>query len=243
MLLYYRHFEFRLKLLFRDPEFWLPLVVLPSLLFPLFAVVFARDAGQDAIMASFALYAAVGVCIYLLGVGVARERDATFQAWIQTLPHSLWPARTARLTAVAVIMFTASSLVVVLALLLGLTDAGAGGIAALFGVIAIAAAPSSLLGVALGYLAAARTATASATLIHLSLSYLGGLWAPPHALPDVIRAVSSCTPYWHARELAWRAVAGEAMPAENLVWLAGFTLLFGAIAYLAARRDAGRRSG
>jgi ABC-2 type transport system permease protein len=113
----------------------------------------------------------------------------------------------------------------------------------LLGVCAMISIPAALLGIALGYAASAKAASALANLIFLPLAFLGGLWIPPIGMPDVVKDISLWTPTRHMAEFAWGSVA-NALPDTNFILgLAAYTIVFGALVLLLVKRDRQKRFG
>jgi len=84
-------------ILARQPGFWVPTVLFPAMLYSFFGAGLA-GAGPAAgyAMASFAVYAVLGVGFYQFGVTVAQDRADPFIRWQRLLPGSAlapWMAR------------------------------------------------------------------------------------------------------------------------------------------------------
>lgn len=236
------HLVFQFKRLIRLPGFWAPAVLFPAMLFSFFGVSAKDDPQRAALaMASFCVYAAVGVGFYQFGAGIAQDRESAFSTWTRTLPGANLPSLISSIAAAAVFSLAAVLLVIGAAHLFTDPAADMAAHLRLLGVCILIAIPAALMGVTLGNLASARAAVAVANLIFLPLAYLGGLWVPPQALPATIDKISQWTPTRHMGELAWHAVLGEALPAQSIAMMLGFTALFAFTAWAAAARDSKRR--
>lgn len=234
-----------MRVLLRQPGFWVPTVLFPAMLYAFFG---AGLAGQGPAagyaMASFAVYAVLGVGFYQFGVTVAQDRADPFIRWQRLLPGSALAPWVARIMAGVFFAALAMALVLVLGRVLGgvvLADAGAW--ARLVAVTLLAAGPATVMGTALGSLASARAAVPLANLIFLPLAYLGGLWMPPQMLPDALAAISVWTPTRAMGELAWAALDGRALPLRYLAMLAGWTAIAAAVTWAAQARHARRSHG
>ena len=234
-----------MRVLLRQPGFWVPTVLFPAMLYAFFG---AGLAGQGPAagyaMASFAVYAVLGVGFYQFGVTVAQDRADPFIRWQRLLPGSALAPWVARIMAGVFFAALAMALVLVLGRVLGgvvLADAGAW--ARLVAVTLLAAGPATVMGTALGSLASARAAVPLANLIFLPLAYLGGLWMPPQMLPDAVAAISVWTPTRAMGELAWAALDGRALPLRYLAMLAGWTAIAAAVTWAAQARHARRSHG
>lgn len=228
-----------LRILGRQPSFWVPTVLFPAMLYTFFGAGLAGSGpAAGYAMASFAVYAVLGVGFYQFGVSVAQDRADPFTIWQRTLPGSAVAPWVARVVVGIGFSMLAMALVLILGKLLGgvvLTEGAAW--VRLGGITLICALPATLMGTALGSLSSARAAVPLANLIFLPLAYLGGLWMPPQLLPEVVGAISVWTPTRAMGELAWAALDGRTLPERYLLILAGWTMLAAAITWAAQRRN------
>lgn len=229
--------------LVRIPGYWVPTVVFPVMLFSFFGLPAARTSQEAAavIMASFAAFAVIGISFYQFGVGIAQDRANPWESYVRTLAVGAAPRIISQVIVAMGFAIVAASLVV------GLAVWGAGlslppmrwasfGLALLGGAI-----PFTMMGISIGYLAPAKAAMPIANLLHFPLTYAGRLWMRPRELPEIIQTISPYVPTRHFGEIVWASVLGLETPAESWVWLAGYTLAFGAIAVWARARDEGER--
>jgi len=227
-----------LRILWRQPGFWVPTVLFPAMLYAFFGAGLAGSGpAAGYAMASFAVYAVLGVGFYQFGVTVAQDRADPFIRWQSLLPGSAVAAWVARVIAGMGFSALAMGLVLVLGKGLGgvvLTEGAAW--VRLAGITLLAALPATLMGTALGSLAGARAAVPLANLVFLPLAYLGGLWMPPQFLPDMVAAVSVWTPTRAMGELAWAALDGRALPGRFVAVLAAWTLAAAVVTWLAQAR-------
>jgi ABC-2 type transport system permease protein len=105
------------------------------------------------------------------------------------------------------------------------------------------AVPFTFFGIALGYRTGPRSSVAVANLIYLVLSYAGGLWVPPDALPPGVRTVAGFLPTHHWGRVVWAGALGIPWRTVDWVLLAGWTAAFGAAALYGYLRDEGTRYG
>lgn len=226
------------RVLGRQPGFWVPTVLFPGMLYAFFGAGLAGSgpmAGHA--MASFAVYAVVGVGFYQFGVMVAQDRADPFVLWQRLLPGSALAPWVARVLAGMGFAALAMALVLVIGKALGGVTLASGAAWARLGGLALALTlPAVLMGTALGALVPARAAVPVANLVFLPLAYLGGLWMPPHLLPAGVNALSVWSPTRAMGELAWAAVDGRALPGRYLAVLAGWTLAAAALTLWAQAR-------
>ena len=181
------------------------------------------------------------VAFFQFGVGLAQDRETPWESYVRTLAVSSTTRFTARLMAAALFAFAAVAIVIVLAVTL--TEAGMAPGAWLAFVVSVmaAAVPASLLGIAVGYWASPKAALPVANILYLGMSFGGGLFIPPDALPDFVDRVSVVLPTRQFGELAWSSVLGVGWPLSAWLWVAGYTVLFGTLAVWGYRRDEGGR--
>lgn len=189
-------------------------------------------------MASFAVYAVLGVGFFQFGVTVAQDRASPFARWQRSLPGPVAAQWSARIVAAAIFVALAVALVVVLAHLMTDATLPARAWRRLALLCLLCTITATLMGIALGNVASPRAAVPVANLLYLPLAYLGGLWVPPLAMPDAINAISVWTPTRAMGELAWAAVEGRAFAARDLALLAAWT---GAAAALVGLAQIGQR--
>jgi len=67
-----------LRILFRQPGFWIPTVLFPAMLYAFFGANSGGGAWASHAMASFAVYAVLGVGFFQFGVSVAQDRASPF---------------------------------------------------------------------------------------------------------------------------------------------------------------------
>lgn len=232
--------ELRLSLLIlaRQPGFWVPTVLFPAMLYAFFGAGLAGDGpAAGYAMASFAVYAVLGVGFYQFGVTVAQDRADPFIRWQRLLPGSALAPWVARIAVGMGFSALAMALVLMLGKMLGgVTLADSTAWLRVAAITLAAALPATLMGTALGSLASARAAVPLANLVFLPLAYLGGLWMPPQLLPETVAAISVWTPTRAMGELAWAALDGRALPLRYLLVLAGWTALAAAITWWAQTR-------
>ena len=224
-----------LRILFRQPGFWIPTVLFPAMLYAFFGANSGGGAWAANAMASFAVYAVLGVGFFQFGVSVAQDRASPFATWQRSLPGSMMPQWIARIAAALLFVTLAVALVIALAHLMTDLDLPARAWVRLAAVSSLATVTATLMGIALGSVASARAAVPLANLIYLPLAYLGGLWVPPMAMPATINAISEWTPTRAMGELAWAAIEGRAWSRQDLGLLAAWTLAAAAITVLTTR--------
>ena len=228
-----------LTILFRQPGFWVPTVLFPAMLYAFFGAQGGGGSWAANAMASFAIYAVLGVGFFQFGVSVAQDRESTFAAWQRSLPAHAANSWIARILASLIFVGLAVCLVIAVALLLTDITLSASTWIRLALVCLLTTIPATVMGIALGSVASARAAVPVANLIFLPLAYLGGLWVPPMFMPAPIAAISQWTPTRAMGELGWAAINGSVWELQQFFILMGWTLL--AIAVIFVSRGYSKR--
>jgi ABC-2 type transport system permease protein len=110
--------------------------------------------------------------------------------------------------------------------------------------LVLGSVPFAALGFAIGYAASPQAASGVANLIYLPLSLGSGLFVPLPALPPLVQQVAPILPTYHYGQLAWGAVGAPSEdPAVSAAWLAGYAVLFLAIAVRWYRVEEQRKFG
>jgi ABC-2 type transport system permease protein len=225
-----------LRVLLRQPGFWIPTVIFPAMLYAFFGAQSGGGLWAANAMASFCVYAVLGVGFFQFGVSIAQDRESPFAKWQRCLPGSVVHEWIARIFASLIFVTIAVSLVITMAFILANIDLDALAWLRLAVVCLMSAVTATLMGIALGSVSSARAAVPLANLIYLPLAYLGGLWVPPMVMPQAINAVSQWTPTRAMGELSWAAVNGNPWDARYLFLLLAWTLAAGCLAALAQMR-------
>lgn len=226
-----------LRVLIRLPGFWVPTILFPAMLYAFFGMQSADTPWAMNSVASFAIYAVLGVGFFQFGVSVAQDRESAFALWQRSLPGNAVFPWIARILASLIFVMAAVGLVIAVATWIAGVQLGAAPLFRLLGACVIAAITATLMGTALGSLASSRAAVPLANLIYLPLAYLGGLWVPPFVMPAAINAVSEWTPTRAMGELGWAAVQGQTISAHYATLLVVWTLVAAGITWFAQRRS------
>lgn len=217
------HIRLVYRTLIRQPGYWGPTVILPSLLYAMFGAGLMGSGPMVAYgVASFAVYAVAGVAFFQFGVSLAQEHDFPFEHWRRLLPQARWPGWVAQITCAGLFAFMALALVVFAAVSLGGYAPGALDLFRLGVACLVILVPAAFMGILLGLCVRGQAATAIAMLIFLPLAYLGGLWVPVQLLPDSVQLLSWGTPTRHMVEFLWAVMGLDQRP---LLLPAGLLLL------------------
>lgn len=226
-----------------------PIAVIATVVFPavslLFFVVpqpFAQvPVAATAATVQLAVFAVMSVCLFTHGVGVSEDRALPWDGYLRTLPAGPLPRLAGRL--LNGLAFTLLGLVPLAAVGWLLTAAAlpADRLLLTTGALVVAALPLLGAGFTIGYSLVPKAALAAAQLLFLPLAFGGGLFLPPGLFPGWLDAVSVWLPTRAGRDLVVAAATGEAVSAAAWPVIAGWTVLTGALAVWAYRRDEGIR--
>jgi ABC-2 type transport system permease protein len=227
-----------------------PIAMIGNLLFPglamLFFVVPIRDVANDPVasvtsVAQLGTFAVMSACLFSLGAGVSEDRALAFDPYVRTLPAAAGPRMAGRIVTAVVFCLGAQIPVVLLAVLLTSASASPAQVLGGIAMVPVVAVPFTLLGLAIGYSLSSKAAIAVTQATLFPLAFAGGLFMPPTLFPGWLDAFSSALPSRAARDLAVQVTTGVEGAASAPWVLLGWTVLFGALAVRAYRRDEGRR--
>lgn len=108
------------------------------------------------------------------------------------------------------------------------------------GLMWIATAPITALGVLIGLTFASEAAQGATTLAFVVLWLLGGIFTPLSNMPDSLAAVAKTLPSYGIVQVGWSAASGDSIPISAVAVLAAWTVGAGALAALAWRRSVTR---
>ena len=234
----------------RLPVFALSTLMFPVMFYLFFGLTFAQgDFGSIPASLYYAVaygaFGVIGAALFGFGVGVATERG---QGWMRLKRASPMPPLAYFVAKIAMSMLFGLAIVLTL-LLLAVVFGGARPdlplVARVVGVLVVGALPFGALGLTLGYLAGPNSAPAIVNLIYLPMAFIGGLWVPVQALPELLQKIALGLPTYHFAQLAFGVFGlGQAgSPQWHLVYLGVFTALFVALAIVFYFRDEGQTFG
>jgi len=242
MSLVLEHYRATMVGLIRTPAYSLVTVLIPGVVF-IFIGTSVGDSREAAniVIASFAIFAALGVAFFQFGVGIANDRESPWEQFAHVLPVS--PGARFAANVLSAVSFAVVAVGVLIVVAIILTDAAmpAGSWARLLVAVFLGAVPMALLGIAIGYWSPPKAALPIANILYLALSFGGGLFIRPTSMPAFLDAISGVLPTRQVGELAWAAVQGQAWSIEPWLWLIGYSALFGLLAAASYRRDEGVR--
>lgn len=237
-----------LTMRWRVPAFSLTSLALPVVFYTFFGLPVAGLTRADGIsvgaflVASFGAYAVGSVMVYSFGIGVAVERGMKVDLLMRVMPVP--PGIQLLAKVLTALVFSLASLVVLIAY-----GVLVGGVAQPLGVwvemtlrLLVGSIPFIGLGFAIGYLAGPHSAPAVANLVYLPLAFASGLFVPPSQLPRFVQSFAPYLPTYHYGQLVWGSLRASTEPlGVSLAWLAGYAVLFFALALRAYRGEERRK--
>lgn len=224
-----------------------PAYILPTLAFPALMLLFLGrqlERGEpDRLLAGFAATALLTVTFFQFGVGIAAARTSPWETFLRTLPVTITTRLAGRV--LSALVFAAATVAVVV--LVATTVYGASPAPWRFCLLVIAlllgSIPFALLGIAFGYWLSPRSALPVANIVFIPLVIGGAMWTrPPDDVPHGVDVASQVLPTRSWMEMLDSIATGDSsFPFHHLAALAGWALVFFALAWWGYRRDEGER--
>jgi ABC-2 type transport system permease protein len=239
----YLRLEWRRKL--RDRRFLVLGAAFPIVLYLVYTSVISNGQPRLAIagipwrayfMVSMACYGAIGSAFTWV-VTIAVERRS---GWVRQLRTTPLPPFGYVLVKMLVTLLTTLPAIVCVSLagrLLDDVQLGATTWLQLVVTLGLGSIPFAALAVALGYLLRPESAQPVSMLLFFGMSLVGGLFAPIDALPDAVATIGRMLPSYRLASLGWSVLAGQGADPTDVLVLAGWTVVFGAIAVARYRGD------
>jgi ABC-2 type transport system permease protein len=228
----------------RSPMALFATIALPVVLFALLGLgrkgdVEAGVNGGRYMLASFAAYGVSGVMFMTFGLGVSVERAQKINVLMRATPAPPWVLLTAKIFSALVQAAISMLALFAFAIVIGGVHMPATMALSLFVRVVFGSLPLLAAGFALGYTLSPSAAPAVANLIYLVLSFFSGFYAPISEMGPVAHNLAPYLPTYRFGELAWDAMGARTdnSLASNVLWLAGYTVIFSAIAIWGYRRD------
>ena len=236
------HCRWMVMELLRQPAYVVATLGFPSIFYLIFAVPESKtEFGANLLLGSFSSFAVFGVVFLQLGVGVAQERNQTWYLYLRTLPVTSLTFFSARFLSSLVFSIFAAATIVILALTLTPAHLKPEIWLKYIFTLSLGAASFSTMGLALGYWAGEKSCLPLGNLIYLPMTFAGGLWKPPEALPEVVQDVSVYLPTRHYGELVWAVLLEKDLEFKYAAYLAASFVFFAIVATIGYRRDQSRR--
>ena len=233
------HFKTQTLQHLRSPGYLLPTLAMPGLFYFLFEGPDTEVGLVTFLMASYAMWAILGVAFFQFGSGIAEERTTPWERYLRTLPLSAGQRLAGRVLSATLFAAAAAAIVIVEAHLINPVSVAADRWLPWLGALLAGGVVVGLGGIALGYWVSARAATPLATLAWLLLAYLGGLWATPTELPTWVKEISPYLPTRVWGEATWAAIQGQTASLWDWLGLLAYAVGFAGLALWGYRQDEG----
>lgn len=246
MTLLLTHTKYGLLETLRIPIVVVSVIVLPSLSFVFFALPNITDDAVEATVSTAALsvFAAMLICLFQFGAGIAEERQSPWDPYQRTLPVRPSQRLTGRLLVALPFVLVAVLPLLVLAWTTTNANPGVLRVLAGLGLLVVGSLPLALIGIALGNALPSKAAIAVANLLLLPFAFLGGLFIPPDFLPDIVQTISPYVPTRGWLEIVMIGVLGqgglEGTSELALVCWSGWLVVGALLALAAYRREESR---
>lgn len=220
-------FSLSLKEFLRQPMYVVSSLVFPAMFFWFFGVPNAKDsAGALLLMGSFASFGVLGVVLFQLAVQISHEQCSPWLTYVKTLPLGTFQLVLAKISASFVLSLLAAGAVIVVALIA--TPMETQGFPWLLFLISLllGGIPFAILGLLVGFVVKGKAVLPVANLLYLPLSFAGGLWLPPNALPKIIQNLSEFLPTRMYGEIIWAVVFNKELPLTSIKGLFIYSFLF-----------------
>ena len=225
----------------RQPMYLVSTFVFPSLFFWFFGIPNAPDArGLAQLTASFSAFAVLSVVLFQFGIGLANDRETSWYSYLRVLPAPRGTVLVARILSGIVFATLGVAGVLATAKLFGKLDFAPYDWGLFAATLAMGAVPFACLGLTLGLLVSARSATPVLNLTYLALSFAGGLWMPPNILPQVVQDISEYLPSRHYGELLWATLLGGEIQRRDVMGLAITSAILMTVLIVMIRREQDR---
>jgi ABC-2 type transport system permease protein len=244
----------------RVPEFLIGVAVIPTILFSMFGLPNAKAVlpGGTTIgvlmMASFAAYGMVNLCIFTFGADIARERSQGWMKLLRATPMPAWGYLVGKIVMAVLFAVITLLLLFAVAITLGSVQLSLLEWLRTLGTLLFGGLAFSTLGFALAYWAKPRAASAIANLVFLPLSFLSGFFFPLNQLPSFLQNLAPYLPTYHYGQLVWQTVGhandvtlftgqGVQGMSVHVLWLVGSFVGFGALALWGYKQDQRQQFG
>jgi ABC-2 type transport system permease protein len=235
--------------LWRVPAFTLTSLFLPVMFYAFIGIGQSKQVISPGVtfgayfLASMAVYSVANVMIFSFGISVATERGMKMDVLMRATPMPPYVYLLSK--CIVAVVFAAMTLVVLFpfAYIAGGVRLDAAVWATLTYRVLLGSIPFIALGFAIGYLSGPNSAVAVINLIYLPTAFASGLFFPKQLLPSFIQSISPYLPLHFFGQLGWDAVGATTDQSVTSDWLylAGYGVLFFAIALWAYRREESRK--
>ncbi len=230
--------EISIKELMRQPMYMVTTMIFPSMFFWFFAVPNANSVEAAKVLTgSFAGFAVLAVMLFQLAVQTSFERGLAWSQYIRCLPLSGIEVLLGRVIASLLLSILAILLVIFTGVEFTVLSWSDVATSDLLITLVIAGLPFAAMGICIGYVTNGKSALPIANLIYLPLSFAGGLWLPPNALPVTIQNISNYLPTRLYRNCIESILFEHEIANRDIQGLLIYLLIFTALAVVLYRKQ------
>lgn len=232
---YYTETKMEFLRMLRTPALAVPMIVLPIMLYVLFAaMIFGAHTAKDPklalyMFASYVVFAATTPGMFGFGTGLAIERQSGMLKLKRALPMPFAGNLIAKTCMSVGVVLIVVSMLVILATLIGHLHFTAAQIVGIFGIAGVSAITACALGFFIGSMVAGQAATGVVNLVYFPMMYLSGMFFP---LPQFLAKLAIIWPTFYMDQWIIAAGGGTAFVPSSMCAgvLVGVTVLFGGFA-------------
>ena len=213
--------------LFRQPMYVVSSILFPSMFFWFFGIPNAKEPGSILFLTySFACFSVLSVVLFQFSVGISQEKETSWYFYLKSLPSYRGIILGSRV--ISGFIFSSFAIAGVLSTAFIFSDLKPSDIDWTLFLIRIfsGAVPFALIGICLGQFFGSKTILPVANLVYLVLSFAGGLWMPPAALPTAVQKISPYLPTRMYGELMWSVASKTPTEAQHINGLIIYTTVF-----------------
>jgi ABC-2 type transport system permease protein len=238
------HSFYKIREYLRQPAYLVSTMLFPSMFFWFFAAPNATTPERaQMLIGSFASFAVLGVVLFQFGVGIANDRAVPWSSYLRTLPVKAFEILSAQLLAGFFFAVFAVCGVLLTAHLVSNVQMPSDRWLPMLSTVYFGGLPFAIMGLFIGLVCSPRSAIPVANLVYLPLSFAGGLWFPPNALPVPIQKISEFLPTRMYAELVWSATFKTEVKNQNIIGLVIYLVLFTTASIYLYKKDEGERFG
>lgn len=220
-------FLLSLKEALRQPMYILTSLLFPAMFFWFFGVPNAKDeAGALLLLGSFSTFAILGVVLFQLAVHTSMDKASPWLQYVRTLPVTTLEFMLAKIGASFVLSLLAAGAVVLVAISETPLKTEALPWLPFVTALLLGGVPFAFMALTLGFLIKGKAILPAANMVYLPLSFAGGLWLPPSALPTAIQKISEYLPTRMYGEIVWAVLFKKTLPSASVKGLLIYTFVF-----------------
>jgi ABC-2 type transport system permease protein len=238
----FAYLKFELRRMYREPRLIILTMAMPVILFLALGGSIKGDTPEDTadilayLMVAWAAYGAL-LGTFSSGVGVSHERAA---GWLRQLRITPLPPVSVVITKAIACSLVAIPAVLVLSVV-GMArnvDFSGGQLAALVLFMWLGSIPFALVGLAVGFVLPPNLAQPASFLVSFGLAFAGGIFIRTDDMPATMHDIVQWSPSYRFTQAGYAVLQHSGQSATGWTIIAGWALVFGALAALAYRRAA-----